>query len=340
MLYIFLILFIALLFVYRQITANENVSLKDFNLQETLSLRGLLAICVMLTHLCPYLIKEAPLLIDFCLWGPPSVATFFLLAGYGLGYSYQKKGDGYLQSFFKKRLLRLLWPLLFMTIVFQGFKIYHNNFDWIAMLTSPSPMSWFIYALVIWYVGYYFSFKIRKIRKVQLGLIWGFTLVYLAITIYLKQYYFYISILPLPIAITYVFYEGKVKTIISNHAKVIWWVVTTVVLVVMGYAIAGQYNAKLPGWGIPVYTLVPCVLMYITYYLGGWKNKFTNFLGKISYEFYIVHGFIVMLLGNCRILRMTGYINAIIVIALVFGLTTFVAWILSNLCTSINKAIK
>lgn len=40
MLYIFLILFIALLFVYRQITANENVSLKDFNLQETLSLRG------------------------------------------------------------------------------------------------------------------------------------------------------------------------------------------------------------------------------------------------------------------------------------------------------------
>lgn len=150
---------------------------------------------------------------------------------------------------------------------------------------------------------------------------------------------FYISILPLPIAITYVFYEGKV-TIISNHAKVIWWVVTTVVLVVMGYAIAGQYNAKLPGWGIPVYTLVPCVLMYITYYLGGWKNKFTNFLGKISYEFYIVHGFIVMLLGNCRILRMTGYINAIIVIALVFGLTTFVAWILSNLCTSINKAIK
>lgn len=339
MLYILLILLIVLLFVYRQITANENVSLKDFNLQETLPLRGLLAICVMLTHLCPYLIKEAPLLTDFCLWGPPSVATFFLLAGYGLGYSYQKKGDGYLHSFFKKRLLKILWPLLFMTIVFQGFKIYHNNFDWITMLTSPSPMSWFIYALVIWYIGYYFSFKIGKIRKVQLRLIWGFRLVYLAITIYLKQYYFYISILPLPIAITFVFYENKMKTIISNHAKTIWWVVTTVVLVVMGYAIAGQNNVKLPGWGIPVYTLVPCVLVYITYYLGGWKNKLIKFLGEISYEFYIVHGFIVMLLGNCHILGMTGYMNAIAVIILIFGLTTSTAWILSKLCASINNMI-
>lgn len=100
---------------------------------------------------------------------------------------------------------------------------------------------------------------------------------------------FYISILPLPIAITYVFYEGKVKTIISNHAKVIWWVVTTVVLVVMGYAIAGQYNAKLPGWGIPVYTLVPCVLMYITYYLGGWKIN-----SRISWEKFLMNFILYM----------------------------------------------
>lgn len=112
------------------------------------------------------------------------------------------------------------------------------------------------------------------------------------------------------------------------------------VLIIMGYATAGHYNVKLPGWGIPACTLVPCTLLYITYYLGGWKNKFTNFLGKISYEFYIVYGFIVMLLGNCHILRMAIYINTIIMIVLVFGLITFIAWILSKLCTSINNAIK
>lgn len=339
MLYIFVILFIALLSVYGRVS-DSRTQLKNFDLQETLPLRGLLAISVMLTHLCPYLTDEAPLLQDFCLWGPPSVASFFLLAGYGLAFSYKKKGETYLHGFFKKRLVRLLWPLLFMTIVYQSYKIYHNNFDWIDMLISPSPMSWFIYALVIWYVGYYFSFKFGRTVKEKLGLVWLFTLVYLALTIYLKQSYYYISILPLPMAITYVFYEEKFRAFILGHAKTVWWVIMLAVLIVMGYAVAGQYGVKLPGWGMPVYTLVPWVIVYITYYLGGWKNKMTNFLGGISYEFYIVHGFIVMQLGYCLLFGMTGYANAVAVIICTFGLTASVAWILSKLCVCLNNVIK
>lgn len=335
MLYILLILLISMMFINRHII-NKNTSLKEFNISETTPLRGLLSVCVMLTHICPYFINEAPLLKDFCLWGPPSVGTFFLLTGYGLGYSYKIKGERYLNGFFKKRLLKLLWPLIFMTIVFQSYKIYHNSFDFVELINSPSPMSWFIYALVIWYIGYYFSFKVSKKHKIQLGLIWCFTIVYLLVTVYLKLYYFYISILPLPIAITYAFYEDKIKTIITNHTKVVWWIVLIITIIVMGYAIAGQYNAKLAGWGMPVYTLVPCVIVYITYYLGGLKNNFTNFLGKISYEFYIVHGFIVILLGNYSFFGMTGYVNAIAVITLVFGLTVLTAWLLFKLCNNIK----
>lgn len=333
MLYILLILLISLLFVKKQISG-RNVALTDFNLEETLPLRGLLAVCVMLTHLCPYLVKEAPLLTDFCLWGPPSVACFFLLAGYGLAVSYKKKGEAYLSGFFRKRLL---WPLLFMTIVYQSFRVYHDSFDWMEMLGNPSPMSWFIYALVIWYVGYYLSFKIGKKRKMQLILVWTFTLVYLVFTIYLKQYYYYISILPLPMAITYVFYEERVKVFISEHKETVWWTVMMATLVVMGYAVAGQYGGKLPGWSLPVYMLIPWTVVYITYHLGGWKNKITNFLGKISYEFYIVHGFIVMQLGHWHMFGMTGYVNTIAMIALVLGLTILAAWLLSKLCAYINS---
>lgn len=338
MLYIFVILFIALLSVYGRVS-DSRTQLKNFDLQETLPLRGLLAISVMLTHLCPYLTDEAPLLQDFCLWGPPSVASFFLLAGYGLAFSYKKKGEAYLHGFFKKRLVRLLWPLLFMIIVYQSYKIYHNNFDWIDMLTTPSPMSWFIYALVIWYVGYYFSFRIGKTLKAQLGLIWGFTLVYLAVTAFLKQSYFYISILPLPMAITYVFYEEKVKAFILRHANAVWWVVMVAVLIVMGYAVAGQYGKKLPGWSMPVDTLVPWIIVYITYYLGGWRNKITSFLGGISYEFYIVHGFIIQL-GQSFVFEKGGYIGAAIMIALALVLTVSVAWMLYKLCAFVSSLVK
>lgn len=42
----------------------------------------------------------------------------------------------------------------------------------------------------------------------------------------------------------------------------------TAVLIIMGYATAGQYNVKLPGWGIPAYTLAPCTPLYILLIIG------------------------------------------------------------------------
>lgn len=335
MLYIFIILLVLLVLVAHKIRMGGSPS-HDFNLQETLPLRGFLAICVMLTHLCPYLVDEAPLLDNFGLWGPPSVATFFLLAGYGLAFSYRKKGDAYLHGFFKKRLLRLLWPLLIMTIIYQGYKVYQSDFDLKEMLANPSPMSWFIYALVIWYVGYYVAFKIGGARKNRLVLIWLFTILYLVVTIKLNLAYYYASILPLPLALTYVFYEDKVKDYLIGHNEKVWYAAMVITLIVMGYSVAGQYGVKLPGWGLPINTLLPVMMIYVTYYLGGWKSAFTNFLGHISYEFYIVHGFIVMQLGRCHLFGLTGYINAFLVIALTFGLTVFFAWLLSCLCAKIN----
>lgn len=311
----------------------------EFNLQETLPLRGFLAICVMLTHLCPYLVAEAPLLNDFGLWGPPSVGAFFLLAGYGLAFSYKKKGESYLNGFFKKRLLRLLWPLLVMTVIYQGYLACNCGFSLKEMLVSPSPMSWFIYALVVWYVGYYAAFKVGGARNVQIILVWVFTVAYLAVTIWQRLGYYYISILPMPLAMTYVFYEERARAFISRHAWRVWLAVVVIVIAVMGYAVAGQYGMRLPGWGFPVYTVVPCTVVYIVYYLGGWKNRLTNFLGRISYEFYIVHGFIVMQLGPCHLFGLTGYANAWLVMMLVFSLTVGTAWMMSRLCVKINNLL-
>ena len=83
-------------------TLNHSEKLYEFNLQETLPLRGFLAVSVMLTHLCPHLVEDAPLLKDFGLWGPPSVASFFLLTGYGLSISYYKKEMRTYTAFLKK----------------------------------------------------------------------------------------------------------------------------------------------------------------------------------------------------------------------------------------------
>lgn len=315
--------------------AKETIHLFSFDLQETLPLRGLLAVCVFLTHLCPHLDEASPWLGDFGMWGPPSVATFFLLAGYGLAYSVKTKGQGYLKGFFRKRLMKLLWPFLMMAIIFQGYKMVVGTFTWSRLVLEPSPMSWFIYALLIWYVGFYVCFKNVHSYKNAIGRVWLFTVIYMAITIWLNMGYYWISILPLPMAITYVFYEDKVRDYICHHSYIVLSCLFLSFLMVMGYTLFAIYVHHLPGWGPVVYTTLPVWVLFLTYILGGVKNAVTNFLGRISYEFYIVHGFIVMLLADIIIVA-NPHVNSVAVILLLLGGTIICAWGLKGICKRIN----
>lgn len=328
---IFLFLF-AICFI--KVNSAEELKIHNFDFAETLPLRGILAVCVLLCHLCPYIDGQAPLLADFSLWGPPSVATFFLLTGYGLAYSVKTKGPQYLNGFFYKRIMRLLSPLLIMTAIYQIYKYYSGTFSVVEMLKEPSPNSWFIYALMVWYIGFYACFRWAESTKGAVIRIWLFTVLYIAITVYFKMGYYYMSILPLPIAVTYVGYEEMAKKYLKTHVNKVLLVFTLVFVTVMSYSIIGACNIlEVPMWGPPVYIVVPLCIVLITYILGGWKNKVTNFLGKISYEFYIVHGFIVKLLGGVCILDFCEYGNAFIIMMIVMMTTIVFAYGINKICS-------
>lgn len=298
-------------------------------------MRGFLAVCVFLTHLCPHLDEASPWLADFALWGPPSVATFFLLTGYGLAYSVKTKGQGYLQGFFRKRLMKLLWPFLIMTFIYQGYRLYVGVFSWKSLLAEPSPMSWFIYALLTWYVGFYLCFKNVENYKKSIVRIWMFTIIYMMVTILLNLDLYWVSILPLPMAITYVFYEEKARSFIYSHPYLTLSAITLLFMGVMGYTLFAIYVHHLPGWGPVVYTTLPIWVVFITYILGGVKNTVTNFLGSISYEFYIIHGFVVMLLADAVIVESPD-VNSVIVTVCLLLMTIICGWSLSIFCLRIN----
>ena len=339
MLYITIVFLSLFLFAWFRILKQGNpIQLYPFNLEETLSLRGFLAVCVFLTHLCPHLDEASPWLADFGLWGPPSVATFFLLTGYGLAYSVKTKGKSYLQGFFRKRLMKLLWPFYIMTAIYQGYNVYINSFSWTSLLQHPFPMSWFIYALLIWYVGFYLCFKNVENYKRSIVRIWMFTIIYMVVTILLNLDLYWVSILPLPMAITYVFYEEKAKYFICKHPYVTLSVITLLFIAVMGYTLFAIYVYHLPGWGPVVYTTLPIWVVFITYILGGVKNVVTNFMGSISYEFYIIHGFVVMLLADMVLVKPSN-VNSVLVILSLLGLTTVCAWGMNEICKKIKTCI-
>ena len=337
MLYITIIF--ALLFLiaaYKIAVSHDGVRLYDFDLRETLPLRGILAVCVFLTHLCPHLDEASPWLEDFGMWGPPSVACFFLLAGYGLAYSVKIKGPAYLDGFFRKRLSKLVWPFLIMAIIYQTWRIYNGIFDWKQLLVEPSPLSWFIYALFIWYVGFYICFKGVKDYRSGILRIWLFTAIYMFWTVSQEMGYYWISILPMPMAITYVFYEEKTKKFIQQHPYLSLSVVGGMFVMMMGYTLYGIYVHHLPGWGPLVYTTLPIWVVLLIYMLGGARNIVINFLGRISYEIYIVHGFIVMLLADI-ILIDNQNVNSVFVILLLFGVTVIGAWGLNGICKILHE---
>lgn len=83
-----------------------------------------------------------------------------------------------------------------------------------------------------------------------------------------------------------------------------------------------------------VYNISICNMIPYLYIVGE-KNVVSNFLGRISYEFYIVHGFIVMLLADI-ILVENPHVNSIVVILLLLGLTIICALGMNGLCKIIH----
>lgn len=257
--------------VYKIVVSPDGVRLYNFDLLETLPLRGILAVSVFLSHLCPHLDETSPWLSDFGMWGAPSVASFFLLAGYGLAYSVKTKGSSYLDGFFRKRMSKLFRSFVIVIVIYQSYKMICGTFSWYWMLVSPSPFSWFIYALLIWYVGFYLCFKNSRSHKISIAKVWLFTAVYMIITIKLQLDLYLVSILPMPMAITYVFYEEKARSYIQQHPYISLSVVGGMFAMVMGYTLYGIHVHHLPGWGPIVYTTLPVWVVFLTYILGGKK---------------------------------------------------------------------
>lgn len=93
-----------------EILFHNHIGLYCFDVRRTNSLRGVLAILIILHHL------SSKIDILFLKWfhdfGAPIVSMFFFVSGYGLIKSYLKKGTAYIDGFLAKRLGKILPPCI------------------------------------------------------------------------------------------------------------------------------------------------------------------------------------------------------------------------------------
>ena len=304
------------------------------SLENSICLKGILAICIVICHLWGPLVLGNPSLSNgmigntvgrICaVLGYLSVALFFFLSGYGLCVQYQKKGDIYLRDFLLKRVLPL-YLINVLLIIFYSLSnlLLKGEFSWQIVLQSflfgetVISKGWYLQAILVWYLFFFIVFKFIKSSKAQIIAMIGAFLVYLTACLIVKlPSTWYEGVFCLPLGIIWAKYFKQVNEILSK----IKWFVLSILIVGLLFAVSfvfGNFSFLPNPIRIAVKSVSACmftILVVLFLRIIPINNIITRFLGKISLEIYVFHGFFLTLY-RCKWI----YINSgILYIALIF----------------------
>lgn len=316
------------------------VNLYDFSVQRTLPLRGLLAILIITHHLSQVVwALEIPIIHEFMSWGGVVVGVFFFITGYGLMITYIKKGNEYLNGFLKHRLGKLLPPIIIATLCYLtilSFLTQSNAFLLIADLrygTAPLPTSWFVYAVIFFYLAFYCAAKILLDQRFLIICLWIISTIYIIVLHSLGwEDCWYKSIFAFNIGSSFAYFEHKIKQYIIQNPKSCIFIIVSLLVFLFFVRYINTYIlvSNTPIWKSAVYYSVPLFCVAVIYLFKGFPSPGLRFLGRISYEIYLVQGAFVTLLSPMRE-------NWIAYFILVYILSIITAWMLHRLCNSILK---
>ena len=201
----------------------------QFSKQATVPLRGLLAIGIVLHHLSLRLVEASPddmwICSQFQFWGAPIVAVFFFLSGYGLMVSLITKGQKYLDGFLKKRLLKIVLPLVLCSIVFEatsitlwGGQIADFRKDWPFL-----PNCWFCVTIIIYYFAFYIAALLFKSSPIKVAYsMWLFSFVYVFLFKVMDFCnWWYQMVLSINIGMTLAYYETAIRNVLYKYKRTV-----------------------------------------------------------------------------------------------------------------------
>ncbi|MBQ6570141.1 MAG: acyltransferase [Clostridia bacterium] len=270
-----------------------------FLIDHMVPVRGFCALVIFLLHLC-YPWAEPHTEYYVRQYAYMAVGMFFLLSGYGLFLGMQKVGKKhYFKEYFKKRIPRLMLPYLIMLVVilFLRCVLWGRGFNllfFVSIFTGDYvPNSWFVYALLLFYIFFYFCFRFFDNKKAIL-LLFGLIAICCGLVIGFRLNSFWIStcfMFPFGTVLGY-FKKYILKLLKNNYLYCFLISGGAVVLVEIMLRLF-----KLGDWTYTVcYNIRAAVFLSfcaVVLYKIRLNNPALKFLGNISYEFYLVHGFIM-----------------------------------------------
>ena len=317
------------------------------SLEKTNAIKGILAIIIVLHHLAVSLEDRMWLAPFNKNAGWLTVAWFFFFSGFGLMYGLINKKD-YLKGFLLKRLPSIIIPLLTATVIYVPVKLLlGTKMDGIYLLEVLKfneffvDNSWYVFALIVLYVGFFFVFRYlvgnktdnKKRMYIAITIFSIFVLLYeIGCLIFNGQFMWSASCITMALGTLWAYKQNQILNIIKKY----YWLI--LIISVIGYlggmAFMPIFN-KVFGFYPPEFIAenIRCIFFVIIMTLITMKlslaNCITKYLGKISYEIYLIHGLYLLLLE-----KLVGFNKVVYVLAVVI-LTIVTAVILSK----INKLL-
>lgn len=296
--------------------------------ENTTALRGILASMVLLHHIYltwgRYFENKLIHFILFSLFGYLPVSIFFFLSGYGLSVSYKEKGDSYVKNFLRRRLFPFYSQyMLLVVIYFITGILTKENLSVTVLFTSLTvggtivKYGWYFQTQLILYLLFYIVFKLN-IKKKLMFFTGGFVLLFFICALMkLESSTWWITSPVFLMGMFWGIYQEKIDDYIN---KTIICVGLSFILTLLFWKIADKFPAyceesvKTLTSAFLLTFAVICILKKVSCI-----NRFTEYLGKLSFEIYGFQGITIILAKYLRINKPVFYSTIIILGTLAFA---------------------
>lgn len=292
--------------------------------EKTVYLKGICSIEIVLGHIG--LFTNSKILFPFQKAGVLVVGLFLLFSGYGLTVSYLKKQKKYLGTW-KKRILTIFMPA-FITYGLYAIVEFFLGYTFNPFIGFFIKTNWYIFEIIVLYALFFILLRYFDINKC-IRLITLFSLIFVICAHYLGiSNPWYGSTMCFPLGMYYAYHEKEIINKINRSfmMTVILTLLLTVIAIGIYFMLGNKYfisNVVARNFAAMTFSIFICILT-TKVNIG---NAITLFLGKISYEIYLTHLFILNILRDVQV---DGIAMAYITILL----TLVIAFILHQL---INK---
>ena len=308
---IFLCAAVVLMFIFYvpQIARGNDVIIKDYISKEAvLPIKGFFVLLVFMSHFIGYASLNPGILDSLFvkligLIGQLMVVMFLFYSGFGIYESYKQKGQPYVQKFMSHRLLPTwisfaicLFVYLLASIFFKS----NYSLDTVILSftgwTAIGNSNWFMFDTFVLYLIFLLVFSLVKQEHLRLPVFIGMTCALIGILFYLKESWWWNTLLCFPAGMIFSRYKDKIDTYIEKSNKR-WWIafvfslISFVAFYILGVTVSGAFY------------LIAATIFAAVVVVFSMKVKFRSvpfsFLGKHVFSIYILQRLIFTILSSC-----------------------------------------